>query len=113
MITDPWCHEGINCRQNKVNGRFLAATLACTVASQHGHIVALFQQQRRHDANAFIQTGNLDVAVIGFWQVFPQFPVRFQLVLHGIGLGHADQRAICANRHAEVATLAGFRVYRD
>ena len=106
-------HQGVDGRNHQVERGLLAAAHAGAVTAQHGAVVALFQQQRRHHADALVQAGDADVAVVGFRQVPPQRPVGFQHFLLCVGLVHGHQRAVVADRDAHVAALAGLGIDRD
>ena len=106
-------HECIDRGKEQVNGRFLTTAHAGAITTDHRHVIALLQQKRRHDANAFIQAGYLDVLIIGFRQVFPKLPVRFKCFLQIFRLAHALQGAICANSNTNITTLTGFRINGD
>ena len=55
VLIDAWRHQRVDRGQHQVDGCLFAAAHAGVVTPQHGHVVTLLEQQRRHHADAFVQ----------------------------------------------------------
>ena len=103
-------HPRVDRGHNQMDRGLFAAPHARAIATDHGAVGALLEQERREHTDAVVHAGNVDKAIVRVGEMRPHRPVAAELCQIRIVLPCGGERTIGARRHAQVATFARFGI---